>query len=144
LPLVYALLPDKKQETYVKFFRMLSEYIMKEPTYISSDFELAVLNSIKIVFPDAKINGCYFHLVQNFWKHVKSEKLESEYAGNNNFRQAFKQLQALSFVPETDTVCAFNYLKSIACHEFRPILTYFEENYIGSLIPGTKSFQFNI
>ena len=60
-------------------FKMLHHAMNKnsskliEPTHISSDFELAAINAIKEVFNNTEVQGCYFHLVQNMWKHLKDD-----------------------------------------------------------------------
>jgi len=40
-----------------------------------SYFEFALRNSIKINFPNSKLNGCYFHFVKILWE--KAKKLSS-------------------------------------------------------------------
>ena len=75
LPMVYFLLPNKKQKTYNKMFKMLSEYLKNEPKTISCDFEKAAINAIKLVFRFVNVCGCYFHLSQSFFRRVKTTGL---------------------------------------------------------------------
>ncbi|RNA10674.1 FLYWCH zinc finger domain [Brachionus plicatilis] len=72
LPLVYAFLANKKEESYSKLFGVVSGYIKIHPIYIVSDFEKAVVNALKKNFPKVNIGGCYFHLASNIWKYIKS------------------------------------------------------------------------
>jgi len=70
MPMVYALLPDKKCGTYVRFFRLLQEFgiendINFSPKHMQIDFEMSVIKAVKIVFPNIKITGCYFHFSQS-------------------------------------------------------------------------------
>jgi hypothetical protein len=141
LPLVYALLPDKKQETYTRFFQMLADYIVNEPIYISTDFEQGILNALRTNYPNAILNGCFFHLAQNLWKHVQTNGLVGVHSSNPSFRQSFKQLEAIAFVPQHDVVLGINFLKRKSCEEFRPILDYFESYYVGKLQPGNSFFS---
>ena len=65
IPLVYILLPDKKENTYTTMLRNLK--LIKpdlNPTSILIDFEKAVMNSIKTEFTQTKIQSCFFHLSQ--------------------------------------------------------------------------------
>ena len=51
LPLLYSLLPNKKQETYEKLFRIVQQHVQRKPTFITIDFEKAAENAFAIVFP---------------------------------------------------------------------------------------------
>ncbi|RNA32248.1 hypothetical protein BpHYR1_049995 [Brachionus plicatilis] len=91
LALVYAMLPNKKQTTYSKFFRTIKSLINKDPKSVNVDFEKAVFNALSSVFLGVHIYGCYFHLTQNFW-HI---------------RYVYKKLKAVldnSFLPFLDYV----------------------------------------
>ena len=57
LPLVYVLLPDKKQTTYEKMCEMLEQFIINAPESIMVDFEMAVINALRKYFPDCIIIG---------------------------------------------------------------------------------------
>ena len=54
----------KSQATYVKLFGMIDKSICVKPTSINVDFEKAVFNAVKIVWPNCKIYGCFFHFSQ--------------------------------------------------------------------------------
>ena len=59
LPLVYALLPDKKQATYEKMCEMIEPFIINMPDSIMIDFELAIINALRKYFPDCIIIGLF-------------------------------------------------------------------------------------
>ena len=61
LPLLYSLLPNKKQEAYEKLFRVVQQHVQRKPTFITIDFEKAAENAFATVFPQSKILGCFFH-----------------------------------------------------------------------------------
>lgn len=70
-PMFYALLPNKQRGTYEKLFRAIKDLQPElEPTSVSCDFESAILKSISEVFPNAQIQGCFYHLAQNMKKHM--------------------------------------------------------------------------
>jgi hypothetical protein len=67
IPLLYAFLPNKKKENYVKLFKAILPKIKHLPHSFNVDFEQAVFGAIKEVFPNCEIFGCYFHLSQNMF-----------------------------------------------------------------------------
>ena len=141
LPMVYALLPNKQETTYNIFFSIIKEEILTDPKSITTDFEKAALNAIKNNFINTEITGCYFHLIQNIWKHVQLEKLTTEFVGSSEFRLAFKYLKALPFVPIKDIIVAFKEICSAVPDSFVPILSYFEEHYIGKIENEKKKLR---
>ena len=63
LPVMYVLLPNKRQETYDGLFGLIKKiWPLFNPTSISLDFEMAVMNSVRQAFPRAELHGCLFHL----------------------------------------------------------------------------------
>ena len=52
VPCVFALLPDKKETTYRRLFEVLAHL---QPKTLLMDFELAITNAAKAVFPRATI-----------------------------------------------------------------------------------------
>ncbi|RVD90514.1 hypothetical protein TUBRATIS_31300, partial [Tubulinosema ratisbonensis] len=68
LPLAYILLKSKTESTYIHCFNILKKQTLKSPKYIILDFEKALINSIKNVFTDSKVNLCLFHFGQSVWR----------------------------------------------------------------------------
>ena len=54
IPLVYALLPNKKQETYSRLFKAL----ILNASSVTIDFEIAVRNALKQISTDVQISFC--------------------------------------------------------------------------------------
>jgi len=44
-----------------------------------TDFELAIINSVKAVFPGVPISCCYFHLGQSLYQKIQDEGLQVAY-----------------------------------------------------------------
>jgi hypothetical protein len=61
IPLVYALLPNKTQNTYTRLYTILKEKLSLNIDTFKCDFEVANINAVKQVFPEAKISGCFYH-----------------------------------------------------------------------------------
>lgn len=72
VPLIYALLLDKKKETYVTMLRIIKAQLPKwEPKKYHCDYETAAINAMLEVFPRVEIKGCYMHFSKNIWKKAK-------------------------------------------------------------------------
>ena len=130
LPMLYALLPNKKQTTYKKLFRMIDNLISKRSKSVNCDFELAAINAAKLVFV-CDIYGCYFHLSQSFWKRIQQGGLKSWFK-DEKLRLTFRKTQALAFVKEEDVRACFQLIKDEAPKSAKSFLTYIENNYVGS------------
>lgn len=69
VPLIFCLLPNKKEMTYVTILRKLKELEPNlNPKSIMLDYEMAQLNAFKKVFPDIQCRGCIFHMNQSFFR----------------------------------------------------------------------------
>lgn len=65
VPLVFALLLNTLEETYIRFFQELKNLEpLLSPRTITTDFEKAMINAVKKEFPNAKQRGCFFHFTQ--------------------------------------------------------------------------------
>lgn len=67
VPLIYGLLPDKTQATYFRFFTILKENLGLSIKKLKCDFEVATINAAKMVYPNLKISGCYYHYQKALW-----------------------------------------------------------------------------
>lgn len=73
IPLFYALLPNKRQATYVRLFELIRALRPEmQPTSIATDFEQGELNAIRQIWPRCQIHACFFHLNQSMWRAVSS------------------------------------------------------------------------
>lgn len=139
LPMVYALMPNKDTNTYIKFFKMIRVATSKNPKSINIDFESAVFRSNKKVFgKEVETYGCFFHLSQNYFKRVQKTCLVNFYTDKNT-RHAYKLLQAIAFVPLVDVEFAFEKVKSFMSDSFKDLIRYVEKYYIGILKPNSSS-----
>lgn len=84
IPLVFCLLPDKKEETY----KCLFEHLVKKceeinlhfnPKRVTIDFEIALQNAVRSAWPLVEVVGCRFHLSQAWWRKIQHLGLSQEY-----------------------------------------------------------------
>ena len=76
-PGCYILLNNKSEISYTKVFKKFRKIISIEnsrefalQTY-TTDFETALVNSLKKIFPNARRVGCYYHDVKNIRQYAK-------------------------------------------------------------------------
>ncbi|KAL4085498.1 hypothetical protein QTP88_027356 [Uroleucon formosanum] len=139
IPSAYALLPDKKEDTYIQMFKALKSLNQNlNPKSIMMDFEKAAMNAVKSEFPNTSINGCFFHLSQCIWRHLQEAGLQKNYIQDSEFALHIRMLPALAFVPQNKVIK--DYEKLLDSEYFSeneellmPIIDYFEGTWIGRL-----------
>ena len=73
----------------------------------------------------------FFHLSQNIWEKIKSEKLTVQYQADGEFQIELRMLMGLPFVPEQDVPDCFISLMVEFLEQAITVAKYFEETYIG-------------
>lgn len=133
-PILYALLPNKRQETYNRMIQLIRDsWPNFDPAAISLDFEKALINSFSNAFPRAALHGCLFHLVKNIKKHLRENDLMRRYKTDSNFALDSRMIAAMAFVPIEKLEDALDVLKNSVDDELIPVLDYFEDNYLGKM-----------
>ncbi|XP_018493708.1 uncharacterized protein LOC100897964 [Galendromus occidentalis] len=134
IPLCYALLPNKNQATYSRMLDLLLEaWPQFSPRRVSLDFELGLINAFRLAFPEARIDGCLFHLVKNMKSKLCDLGLWTRYKNETEFPVQARMIPALAFVPPDEIDVALMELAPYLAEELMPVLNYFEDNYIGRL-----------
>ena len=126
VPCDYALLPNKRKETYVRLFTQMKSWVTASArrweTFLS-DYEQGAFGSMVDVFPGILEEGCFFHLCKRLDFQVK---------------ERVKKLAALTFVPVADVVACFQSLSTIFLADELPLLAYFEGTWIGQSVGGRR------
>lgn len=137
---VYCLLANKSRETYDNLMGVLKQLIpTAAPHRILVDFESAAINSFRQAYPNSDVTGCYFHLCQSVLRKVNECGLKRDYETDNEIRGFVRCLPALSHVPVSDVLHAFELLCEVmpANEKVNEVVTYFEHTYIrGRRRPG--------
>ena len=104
LPCAFCILPNKKQSTYELMLNLIKEKVGPDsgPSTIVIDFELAMVNAVRAVFPDTKQLGCQFHFRSAIWKNVGLKHLQSFFYTNVDFQELIYKLYALAYIPTDD------------------------------------------
>lgn len=101
VPLLFALLPNKSQTTYERLFKILKYQFFMNISTFKCDYELAIIQAIKAIYPDIVVKGCYYHFTNAVWKKSKSINFSSSNEGRK-CTQLFSLLALLpaSLIPE--------------------------------------------
>ena len=91
-PCVYALLPDKSEQTYRKLLQITKDAIEERLPEadglggtIITDMEKSATNAFRIVFPDKVQTVCFFHFCQAIWRKAQQLVLQAQYGADADF-----------------------------------------------------------
>ena len=140
IPAVFSLLPTKTKEQYQALFDVLVDRCPDlKPEVIHSDFEIGAIHAAQSRFPDASVEGCFFHLCQNVYRRVQDGGLQERYATDAAFSLKIRMLTALAFVRQADLSDYYVLLEESFPECAEHVILYVEEYYIGRLRPnGTR------
>lgn len=138
LPFVYALLSSKETSQYEVVLRAVlsaaTSFGIRNcvPEMIMCDFELAIINASRAVFPHVAISCCFFHLWQSLYRNVQERGLQTAYNDYNDrtVQKFVHMLAALAFVPIYDVVEYFSKLKAVAPDNLIDYIQYFDSTYV--------------
>ncbi|CAF2151195.1 unnamed protein product [Rotaria magnacalcarata] len=132
LPVVFALLPNKTQQTYRRLIDKLSEIGPSwSSKFIMMDFELASINAFGDKFVattnSSIISGCFFT-----YKIVFNDLgFKTNYEQDPVFSHHVNQIAALAFLQSNDVSQGFDDLSNSLPQIVHPLLDYFEDTYVG-------------
>lgn len=135
IPLVFVLLPDKRQSTFKKFLQVLKDANDSlNPEIIVVDFEKGFINAINEIIPDANIHGCNFHFGQCLNGNIQSCGLQTRYGNDEEFSINLRMLLALAYVHQVKKsyriLTKSGFFKTNE-EELKNILEYFSKTWIG-------------
>ena len=128
---IFALLPNKRQETYVRMLSKIIELVIMTPTRILVDFEAAAISALRATLPMTLICGCYFHYCQAIYRKMCELGFQQRYAIDAAFRLEIRKLMALAFVPRdkvTDTFCT---IAEALPDDVQDLVDYMERTWVG-------------
>lgn len=134
-PYVHILLPSKTETVYRKAIKALTRLtrfhgITLDPSVILTDFESAQINALKHAFPEARQQGCFFHLIKNFWKRIQKLGLTKQYSKCVKMQIAFRQTEALAFLQPKNVAKALDAIRVSAPQSMTGFFDYVEKNYV--------------
>ena len=102
VPLVYALMPNKKEEGYEELFQQLARLMgggLGRVTVVL-DFEKAAMNSILQVLRVNRLLNCFFHWAQMVQRKIQNKfHWKARYCSDARFKESARLVVMLAFVP---------------------------------------------
>ena len=104
VPVVFALLPDKKRESYDAMFGLLREALEtlgKElsASFFMSDFEIAIRESFLGTFQGIEAKGCAFHYSKAVLSKVARSGFKGDFQSSAEFACLVRAIFGLAYVP---------------------------------------------
>lgn len=106
-------MPGKTSELYARVFQQIVVVLQNmnvQLFYLSSfisDFELALINAIKLVFPNVQHIGCFFHFSQAVYRKLSEMGFRVKYKNDARFKEAVKCLISIGHVPVAQKLAYF-------------------------------------
>ena len=136
-PYAYCLLSSKETVQYTAALQAVLSAVQEygidlEPREVMSDFELAITNTVRDIFPDTRLLLCFYHLSQALYRKIQKLGLQTAYNNRDNtcVKDYTHMTAALAFVPVGDVARCFRLLKAAAPQNMAAFMKYFEENYV--------------
>ena len=133
---MFSLLSNKNENTYSRLFEQLFELVNNrgnDSNDVLVHFGRSAINAFQN--RNIVVQGCFYHISTNIWKHVQHLGLSQRYNQEEEFALHIRMLLALAFLPAGDVierleeqVDTINLLYHDVADDF---LQYFENTYIG-------------
>lgn len=129
----------KTEEAYTAVFKYINDNIIDLNGKASmTDYEKVMRNALKKLFPNMKLDACWFHFTQavkkNAFKHAGMKRLIRT---NTDAANVYYKLQALPLLPANEIQTACLMLKSQAPVKFKKFLQYYERQWLQTETPET-------
>lgn len=130
----------KSQACYTHIFEYIEKNICSlDCQSFMTDFELAMRNALKQLYPHAQHKTCWFHLCQAAQKNAKKcHEFIKLIMKDDEARMIYKKILALPLFPDDLIKDAFMELKADALiwfgKPFRKFLSYFQKQWIEKVI----------
>lgn len=109
LPAIYALLPNKKENTYKTFLNLIKSQLPQfSPKCFTTDFEKSAMLAIEKAFPEARIQGCLFHFKRCLWRKAKQLAMDKSLIHKIHV----KRCMALAYLPQEYKIDGWLYVQA--------------------------------
>lgn len=135
LPIIYILMKDKAEETYLRAFQLILKNNKFLVEYIIMDYEMAPKNALQLLFKNVTFFGCNFHFSQIIWRKIQAFDLVSQYLNDSIFNEFIRSLLSLSFIPKNDILKIYEQIiykyNDFNSENIKKFVEYFKKNFIG-------------
>ena len=148
-PLVFALLSNKRQQTYQRLINELRRLCPSwNPKSMMVDFEKAAINTFQETFNLLSISGGFFHFQKSIQRKLQVSLdsfsrsvdfnsrshalgLKTNYENDSKFPYDVNKIASLAFLQPGDVIQGFDDLYRSLPSILEPVLDYVEDTYIG-------------
>lgn len=127
----------KTTAAYTAVFQFIEANICKlNPISFMTDYECAMRNGLRAVYPDAELHACWFHYTQAVRRKAsKMPNFFKEVAKDDYLNRTYHKFLALPLLPQHEIMNAYNMLKmAIQCRSstniFEEFLQYFSKQWL--------------
>ena len=144
LPEFFCLSPDKQTTTYHGLFTLIqskciNHQIALSPSTIIVNFEVAVHNVVRSVFPNSTLHGCFFHYGQALYRLLQELDLSSNrHSDHDAIMKWFRLFIGVAFVPSAQVTTAFALFKehyTPSCRGCKEFNLYFFDTWLTGSYP---------
>ena len=126
------------EDDYTAVLRRLVAHFKTTPALRTTvlDFEAAVWNAMRAVFPDVELRGCSFHWSQALWKHIQELRLTCSYMKRSLTHKFIRRLFSLPFLPAHAITPVFDSILTMPdiAEPLCQLLNYIKNTWISSRI----------
>ncbi|KAG8035984.1 hypothetical protein G9C98_003111 [Cotesia typhae] len=136
LPVCWMLMQKKSAAAHqigLQFFKtQVASHIV--PDNIMTDFESGLKAAIRIIYPEANHNGCFFHFCQALIKRLKKDKLFEAIRTRKYDQIIIRKFMGLAFLPVIDVIRGYHWLLNAIPEDIKnrlyPFIAYFYDEWI--------------
>lgn len=133
----YALMNGSAENDYVGVFGWLKCYHGIDVGKVKVDFELATMNAVTVVWPDAKVECCYFHFCQALRRNIISKVKDYKGLRQRRIAELYKKLPMLPLDKIDEALVMIENLqkKLGVLRDFKEFNAYFRATWIARFPP---------
>lgn len=149
IPIIYVLLSGKSCDLYLEVFKYIENNIFKlKPTRFMADFESGLRKAINEYYPQAILNGCWYHFCACIRRYFLSHQLYELICDVPIANVIYRSMMNLPLLPPESILAGYNIVKRWAkdnklMKEFKPIFAYFDSFWM-AMVSLVLKFRSNI
>lgn len=123
----------KTEKSYTHLFQTLKDFFPLVGKFVMTDFEVAMRNAIRKVYPELKQYTCWFHLCQAAKRKATQMPIVMQsIKSNDKIKKAYYKLLALPLLPPNEIASCFQVIKSEVTEEkaIHKFFDYFENQWL--------------
>ena len=136
VPVVYAFMQRKSEDTYTELFQTLSDScdnlgVSADPDTVTIDFEIATKNALSATFGQhCRVQYCFYHLTQSTWRKIQDLGLVENYRHEEEFRLFCGMLDGFAFLPVDDVPAGMAHMRTLVPNGADHLIDYFDATYV--------------